>query len=228
MIPVNACARAGGTYPAVLSWEADGTIHTLWRRCLAGGFEKNKSRNRSTAARRNPRRQLMNDASTSARAGAAGQVRREWEWFWRFLAVVMLLSACWVGWIAVQLSAPGIVLPEAFAAAAQARANQNVSGRIGEAPRRPGRVRARRGAGRRGSARLGGSRGSGRARGHGRWHEFGAHRRRARAPGQRRQAAAVRQHRDADPRQAPARGPARRAGSRRRAVGAPRGMRSVP
>lgn len=80
----------------------------------------------------------MNDASTSARAGAAGQVRREWEWFWRFLAVVMLLSACWVGWIAVQLSAPGIVLPEAFAAAAQARANQNVSGRIGEPPAGPG------------------------------------------------------------------------------------------
>ena len=55
------------------------------------------------------------------------------EWFWRFLAVVMLVVVGWVVWIAIQISPPEIVLPAAYEAAAQGRA-RNSSGTIGAAP----------------------------------------------------------------------------------------------
>ncbi len=35
------------------------------------------------------------------------------EWFWRFLAVVMLIVVGWVVWIAIQISPPDMVLPAA-------------------------------------------------------------------------------------------------------------------
>ena len=53
------------------------------------------------------------------------------EWFWRFLALVMLVIVGWVVWIAVQISPPDLILPAAFEAAAQGRANRNSAGVIG-------------------------------------------------------------------------------------------------
>ncbi len=53
------------------------------------------------------------------------------EWFWRFLAAVMLFVVGWVVWIAIQISPPDIVLPAAYEAAAQGRASRNSAGTIG-------------------------------------------------------------------------------------------------
>ena len=53
------------------------------------------------------------------------------EWFWRFLAVVMLFVVGWVVWIAIQISPPDIVLPAAYEAAAQGRASRNSGRAIG-------------------------------------------------------------------------------------------------
>ncbi len=55
------------------------------------------------------------------------------EWFWRFLAIVMLLIVGWVVWIALQISPPDLILPAAFEAAAQGRATRNSGGVIGGA-----------------------------------------------------------------------------------------------
>jgi hypothetical protein len=52
------------------------------------------------------------------------------EWFWRFLAVVMVFVIGWVVWIAYQLSPPPLVTTAAFEAAANARATRNTEGRI--------------------------------------------------------------------------------------------------
>jgi hypothetical protein len=63
------------------------------------------------------------------------------EWFWRFLAVVMLLIVGWVVWIALQISPPDLILPAAFEAAAQGRASRNSGGAIGAgAPQAPAPV----------------------------------------------------------------------------------------
>ena len=53
------------------------------------------------------------------------------EWFWRFLAFVMLAIVGWVVWIAVQISPPDLILPAAFQAAAEGRASRNSGGPIG-------------------------------------------------------------------------------------------------
>ena len=53
------------------------------------------------------------------------------EWFWRFLAAVMLFVFGWVVWIAIQISPPDMVLPAAYEAAAQGRASRNSAGSIG-------------------------------------------------------------------------------------------------
>jgi hypothetical protein len=45
------------------------------------------------------------------------------EWFWRFLAVVMVATVGWVIWIAYQISPPAVFTPAAFQAAAQARSS---------------------------------------------------------------------------------------------------------
>ena len=52
------------------------------------------------------------------------------EWFWRFLAAVMLFSVAWVLWISYQLNPTPLVTAAAFEAAAKAKANQNSSGVI--------------------------------------------------------------------------------------------------
>jgi hypothetical protein len=59
------------------------------------------------------------------------------EWFWRFLAGVMLVIVGWVVWIAIQISPPDLILPAAFEAAAQGRATRNSGGAIGGVPPQP-------------------------------------------------------------------------------------------
>jgi hypothetical protein len=43
------------------------------------------------------------------------------EWFWRFLAVVMMFSVGWTVWIIYQLNPPPLVMNAAFEAAARAK-----------------------------------------------------------------------------------------------------------
>ena len=53
------------------------------------------------------------------------------EWFWRFLALVMLISVGWVVWIIYQINPPPLITNAGFAAAAKARASaQDAKGRI--------------------------------------------------------------------------------------------------
>lgn len=55
------------------------------------------------------------------------------EWFWRFLAAVMLFAVGWSIWIFYQLNPPPLATNAAFEAAAKARANQSVKGVIAPA-----------------------------------------------------------------------------------------------
>ena len=62
------------------------------------------------------------------------------EWFWRFLAAVMLFSVAWTMWIFYQLNPPPLVMNAAFEAAAKAKVNnagQNVHGVISPPPAAP-------------------------------------------------------------------------------------------
>jgi len=43
------------------------------------------------------------------------------EWFWRFLAAVMLFAVGWTIWIFTQLNPPQLITPAAFEAAAKAK-----------------------------------------------------------------------------------------------------------
>lgn len=54
------------------------------------------------------------------------------EWWWRFLATVMLFAVAWAMWIFYQLNPPPLITNEAFAAAAKAK--QNAQGVIAPAP----------------------------------------------------------------------------------------------
>jgi hypothetical protein len=47
------------------------------------------------------------------------------EWFWRFLAAVMLFSVAWVLWISYQINPTPLATALAFEAAEKAKANQN-------------------------------------------------------------------------------------------------------
>jgi hypothetical protein len=52
------------------------------------------------------------------------------EWFWRFLAAVMVLTVGWVLWIIYQMNPQPLITPAGFAAAAKARASQDAKGVI--------------------------------------------------------------------------------------------------
>jgi hypothetical protein len=52
------------------------------------------------------------------------------EWFWRFLAVVMVLTVGWVLWIIYQINPQPLVTKAGFEAAAKARASQDAKGKI--------------------------------------------------------------------------------------------------
>jgi hypothetical protein len=73
----------------------------------------------------------MSAAPTHASVAQQPSTARVGEWFWRFLAVVMVVVIGWVVWIAIQISPPEIILPAAYEAAAQGRALRNSGGTIG-------------------------------------------------------------------------------------------------
>lgn len=52
------------------------------------------------------------------------------EWFWRFLAVVMLATVGWVLWIIYQINPQPLITSAGFEAAAKARASQGIKGKI--------------------------------------------------------------------------------------------------
>jgi hypothetical protein len=56
------------------------------------------------------------------------------EWFWRFLAVVMVATVGWVLWIMYQINPQPLITNAGFEAAAKARAAQGAKGRITPAP----------------------------------------------------------------------------------------------
>ncbi len=62
-------------------------------------------------------------------AGTMGKVVIS-EWWWRFLAAVMLFAVGWTLWIFYQLNAPPVITDAAYEAAAKANAKQNAQGVI--------------------------------------------------------------------------------------------------
>ena len=74
----------------------------------------------------------MTAAQQTAAAGAAAPKPQKMigEWFWRFLAVVMLVTVCWILWIIYQINPQPLITPAGFAAAAKARASQGAKGVI--------------------------------------------------------------------------------------------------
>jgi hypothetical protein len=52
------------------------------------------------------------------------------EWFWRFLAVVMLVTVGWVLWIINQINPQPLITIAGVEAAANARASQDAKGKI--------------------------------------------------------------------------------------------------
>ena len=74
----------------------------------------------------------MTAAQQTAAPGGAAPVpqKRVGEWFWRFLAVVMLVTVAWVLWIIYQLNPQPLLTKAGFEAAARARASQGAKGVI--------------------------------------------------------------------------------------------------
>lgn len=83
---------------------------------------------------------MAGEQTPTVEQGSAGRMVS--EWFWRFLAAVMMVAVGWVAWIVYQLSPPPLVTQAAYEAAARARAGQTASGAIGT---RPGAEAARPG-----------------------------------------------------------------------------------
>ncbi len=50
-----------------------------------------------------------------AAAPAAPRARKDWEWFWRIVAALMLLVIAWVVWVLYQITPRSVVTPLAYA-----------------------------------------------------------------------------------------------------------------
>jgi hypothetical protein len=74
----------------------------------------------------------MTAAQQTAAPGAAPPKPQKMvgEWFWRFLAVVMLATVGWVVWIIYQINPQPLITKAGFEAAAKARASQDAKGVI--------------------------------------------------------------------------------------------------
>lgn len=48
-------------------------------------------------------------------APAKPRARRDWEWFWRIIAALMLLVIAWVAWVLYQITPRSVVTPLAYA-----------------------------------------------------------------------------------------------------------------
>lgn len=83
---------------------------------------------------------MAGEQTPTVAQGSAGRMVS--EWFWRFLASVMMVAVGWVAWIVYQLNPPPLATQAAYEAAARARASQTASGAIGT---RPGAEAARPG-----------------------------------------------------------------------------------
>ena len=59
------------------------------------------------------------DSGAPAVKAVGTEPRRGHEWFWRVLAVLVLVSVAWVGWVAYQLQPRALATPLAFLAAQQ-------------------------------------------------------------------------------------------------------------
>ena len=46
---------------------------------------------------------------------AKPRTRRDWEWFWRIIAGLMLLVIAWVAWVLYQITPRSVVTPLAYA-----------------------------------------------------------------------------------------------------------------
>jgi hypothetical protein len=84
----------------------------------------------------------MSAAEKPAEQGASAQQRPKHigEWFWRFLALVMLATVGWIVWIIYQINPQPLITNAAFEAAAKARAaSQDAKGvitpAVAEAPK---------------------------------------------------------------------------------------------
>jgi len=73
------------------------------------------------------------EQTNSPDADASRPQRLVGEWFWRFLAVVMLATVGWVLWIIYQINPQPLITNAGFAAAAKARASQDAKGVITQA-----------------------------------------------------------------------------------------------
>jgi hypothetical protein len=73
-------------------------------------------------------------AAEQTGAPAAVAPKHIGEWFWRFLALVMLASTAWVVWIIYQINPHPLITNAAYEAAASARASQAAKGVISPAP----------------------------------------------------------------------------------------------
>lgn len=67
-------------------------------------------------------------------APAAAAPKQIGEWFWRFLAAVMLATIAWILWVMYQINPQPLITNAAFEAAASARASQAAKGVIAPAP----------------------------------------------------------------------------------------------
>lgn len=67
---------------------------------------------------------------TAATAAAPVPQKLVGEWFWRFLAVVMLFTVAWILWIFYQINPRPLITTAGFEAAAKARASQDARGVI--------------------------------------------------------------------------------------------------
>jgi hypothetical protein len=59
----------------------------------------------------------MNQTKQQEQAAAAEQprARRDWEWFWRIVAGLMLVFSAWAGWVVYQITPRSVVTPLAYA-----------------------------------------------------------------------------------------------------------------
>ena len=59
----------------------------------------------------------MNQTTQHEQAPGANQARarKDWEWFWRIVALLMLAFIAWAGWVLYQITPRSVVTPLAYA-----------------------------------------------------------------------------------------------------------------
>lgn len=57
----------------------------------------------------------MSQTQQQERTAAPPRARKDWEWFWRIVAALMLLTIAWVAWVLYQITPRSVVTPLAYA-----------------------------------------------------------------------------------------------------------------